>query len=375
MKKLVFLAIAIAACLISGCTPNNQPEDTKPVVDPTAKGFSVGTDKRVEFAGGNLTFRRYPSTVVVDSFYVKVSKKNIGDRNNPVYDYTFEVTQVNKIDNPLVISHELNFIVDSMLLTNTKGEPKTGWVDTVLVASAGGWVDELTISAVYEQWQLAQGQLTSYSATYPSVNLEGTDFVVDMFAWSNGLIQVEKKKNEWVELAKFGMTSSLADSLYNGEFVDWGTLPIDDYEPNTWRTLTSDEWGYLRWSRPRATELCGIAQVNGINGIVFLPDNWQNTAELTFVPGFDVNYGSQYFGAHQSFTAEQWAAMEAAGAVFLPAAGFADSDLVTIVHPSYFGRYWSATAGTCFEFYSREAGREANDLTRALSVRLVKDVQ
>jgi hypothetical protein len=151
-------------------------------------------------------------------------------------------------------------------------------------------------------------------------------------------------------------------------------LAIDDYEPNTWRTLTSDEWGYLRWSRPRATELCGVAQVNGVNGIVLLPDNWQNTAEITFVPGFDVNYGAQYFATHQSFTTEQWATMEAAGAVFLPAAGYADSDLTTITNPSYFGRYWSSTPGVCFEFYSREAGREANDLTRAISVRMVKDL-
>ena len=165
-----------------------------------------------------------------------------------------------------------------------------------------------------------------------------------------------------------------ADSIYTGDFVDWGTLPIDDYEPNTWRTLTSDEWGYLRWSRPRASKLCGIAQVNGVNGFVFLPDNWKNTDEVSFIPGFDVNYGSQYYAVHQEFSAEQWMVMEAAGAVFLPAVGFSDSDMVTVTNPSYFGRYWSANPGTCFEFYSREAGRKANELYRAISVRLVKDL-
>jgi hypothetical protein len=373
MKKLGFLAVVIAACLLSSCTQDNQPTDnTKPIVDPSVKGLSVGPDKRVEFAGGNLTFRRFPGTIVVDSFYIKVTKTKVSKPRDPaVYDYTFTVDSVNKIDNPLVISHEIKFTVDSMFLTNDKGEPKSGWVDSVWVAAEGGLIDEMQISAVFEQWQLAQNQQTSYGETYPAQNLEGTEFVVDMFAWSNGV----RTNAKGVELARFGMTKSTVDSLYTGAFVDWGALPIDDYEPNTWRTLTSDEWGYLRWSRPRATELCGVAQVNGVNGLVLLPDNWQNTAEITFVPGFDVNYGAQYFAVHQTFTAEQWAVMEAAGAVFLPAAGFTDSDLTTITNPSYFGRYWSATPGVCFEFYSREAGRKANDLTRAISVRLVKDVQ
>lgn len=370
MKKLGFLAIVAAACLLSACDTNTPPVNDNDQNIPTEAGFSVSPNKRVDFAKGNLTFRRFSGTVVVDSFYVKVKKTNVGDRNNPVYDYTFTVEKVNKIDNPLVISHEIDFVVDSMLLTNDKGEPKSGWVDSVWVTAEGGLVDELQIGAVFEQWQLAPDQLTSYGETYSAQNLEATDFVVDLFAWSNGIIINSKK----VELARFGMTKLTADSLFNGEFVDWGTLPIDDYEPNTWRTLTSDEWGYLRWSRPRASELCGVAQVAGVNGFVFLPDNWRNSEELTFVPGFDVNYGAQYFAAHQKFSAEQWALMEAAGAVFLPAVGFADSDMTTITNPTYFGRYWSATAGTCFEFYSREAGREANDLYRAISVRLAKDI-
>lgn len=371
MKKIGFLAIVIAACLFSACNPNNPSVGGDDPI-PTEAGFSVGPDKRVEFASGNLMFHRYPGTVEVDSFKIKVSKTNVGDRNNPVYDYTFTVQEVNKIDNPLLISHELNFIVDSMLLVNKKGEPISGWVDSVLVGSE--WVDVLSISAVFEQWKLTQNQQESFGQTYSAQNLEASEFKVDLFAWSNGLVTTTDKKNNIVVLATFGMTTSKADSIYTGDFVDWGTLPIDDYEPNTWRTLTSDEWGYLRWSRPRASKLCGIAQVNGVNGFVFLPDNWKNTDEVSFIPGFDVNYGSQYYAVHQEFSAEQWMVMEAAGAVFLPAIGFSDSDMVTVTNPSYFGRYWSANPGTCFEFYSREAGRKANELYRAISVRLVKDL-
>lgn len=371
MKKIGFLTIITAALFLGACNPDTPSVNEDDQNIPTEVGFSVSPDKRVDFADGNLLFRRYPGTVVVDSFYIKVTKTKVSKPRDPVvYDYTFTVDSVNKIDNPLMISHEIKFTVDSMLLTNDKGEPKSGWVDSVWVTAQGGMVDELQISAVFEQWQFAQNQQTSYGETYPAQNLEGTEFVVDLFAWSNGLVTNSKN----VELARFGMTKLTADSLYNGAFVDWGTLPIDDYEPNTWRTLTSDEWAYLRWSRPRAVKLCGVAQVAGVNGLVLLPDNWKNTPELTFVPGFDVNYGAQYFAAHQEFTAEQWALMEAAGAVFLPAVGYADSDMTTVTNPTYFGRYWSATQGACLEFYSREAGRKANDLYRAISVRLVKDL-
>mgnify|MGYP003425279327 FL=1 len=169
MKKIGFLAIVIAACLFSACNPNNPSVGGDDPI-PTEAGFSVGPDKRVEFASGNLMFHRYPGTVEVDSFKIKVSKTNVGDRNNPVYDYTFTVQEVNKIDNPLLISHELNFTVDSMLLVNKKGEPTSGWVDSVLVGSE--WVDVLSISAVFEQWKLTQNQQESFGQTYSAQNLE-----------------------------------------------------------------------------------------------------------------------------------------------------------------------------------------------------------
>jgi len=348
MKKLGFLAIVIAACLFSGCNPDN-PSINDGNQDPvtTEEGFSVSPDKRVEFAPGNLMFHAYSGTLEVDSVYIKTtgSGKNL----------KFYVDSV-KTDNKFVVDFpNLHIRVDSARI-----EGKAGWVDSLMVDSV--WVDHFVVDASFEEWQFAENQLAYVGLTLSSYEADAVEKTVDLFGWSGAGV-------------KFGLSTSNVDSVYGGEFVDWGTQYIGEYEQNVWHTLTSDEWGYLRWNRPNASNLCGVAQVAGVNGLVFLPDNWKNTPELTFVPGFDVNYGAQYYAVHQSFDEAQWAAMEAAGAVFLPAVGYADSDMVTITHYSYFGRYWSATPGVCLEFYSREAGREANDLYRAISVRLVKDVE
>ena len=123
---------------------------------------------------------------------------------------------------------------------------------------------------------------------------------VDLFGWSTSS-------------TNFGVSTSRDDSDYYGSFLDWGTNKIGNDAPNTWRTLTYNEWYYLLWERPNYSNLCGVAQVNGVNGLVFLPDNWTCPAGVTFKSGFHSNYGVDYYAAYQTFTAEQWSKLEAAG--------------------------------------------------------------
>ena len=353
MKKIGFLTIITAALFFSACNPDTPSVNDDDQNIPTEAGFSVSPDKRVDFAKGNLLFHRYPGTLLVDSVYIKTT----GSGKNKKY----YVDSVKNIDKWAVEFPNLHIRVDSAKVD------KTGWVDSVKVEIINPedtqlvWVDDFEVDAIFEKLQFADNQLSYLGITFSSYEKDADEKWVDLFAWSS-------EKVHW------GLSTSNVDSIYSGAFADWGASYVGDDEKNTWRTLTSDEWGYLRWSRPRAAKLCGAAQVAGVNGLVLLPDNWKNTPELTFVPGFNGNYGAQYFAAHQEFTSEQWAAMEAAGAVFLPAVGYADSDMKTITNSTYFGRYWSATQGACLEFYSREAGRKANDLYRAISVRLVKDL-
>ena len=198
---------------------------------------------------------------------------------------------------------------------------------------------------------------------------EGTGLAdkVDLFGWSGS-----------TGSAKFGVSTSLDNADYSGSFLDWGTNQIGADAPNTWRTLSYDEWNYLLNTRTNASDLRGVAQVNGVNGLIFLPDTWVCPEGITFKSGFHSSYGVDYYAAYQTFTAAEWSKLESAGAVFLPAAGFREGSNVGSVQ--YDGYYWSATRSAsyyaCFlGFYSEEASIGENDRYNGHSVRLVKDLQ
>ena len=189
---------------------------------------------------------------------------------------------------------------------------------------------------------------------------------VDLFGWSTSA-------------TNFGVsTSTDRENDYLGSFVDWGTNQIGSDAPNTWRTLTYDEWEYLLNNRPNASSLKGVAQVNGVNGLIFLPDNWTCPAGVTFKSGFHSEWGGEYI-AYQTFTAAEWSKLESAGAVFLPASGDRYGSNVGLVQN--YGYYWSATEDDSnraysFVFFSNVA-HMFNDSYRdgGRSVRLVKDVK
>lgn len=81
-----------------------------------------------------------------------------------------------------------------------------------------------------------------------------------------------------------------------------------------WRVLSKTEWEYVLTGRANADSLKTCATVNGVPGLILLPDNWQlpNGLSMTLAAGSTANV----------YTAAQWAILESAGAVFLPAAGY-----------------------------------------------------
>lgn len=99
---------------------------------------------------------------------------------------------------------------------------------------------------------------------------------------------------------------------------DWGLdkCYISNGENGPWTYLTTDQWGYLLYSRINASTLFGVGIVNGINGLILLPDNWQSDKHKAFVSGFSTS-GSY----EQTFTLTEWQDYENSGAVFLPASG------------------------------------------------------
>ena len=186
--------------------------------------------------------------------------------------------------------------------------------------------------------------------------------------------------NGWIDLFGWGTGNNPTNRSIDYEdyptFVDWGVNKIGNDAPNTWRTFTYDEWYYLRYQRPNYDKLIGVAQVNGVNGLILLPDSWQCPSGVTFKSGFHDNEGTVYYAEYQTFSASEWSKLEASGAVFLPAAGLrGGSDVVDV---QGYGYYWSATEGysdNAYDFYfdSDEAGMGGSGRDIGESVRLVQD--
>lgn len=103
---------------------------------------------------------------------------------------------------------------------------------------------------------------------------------------------------------------------------DWGCNPVyyGSYPTTGWRTLSIEEWLYL-FGRTKSIgssnkKLYGRGVVNGVHGLIILPDNWDGSVCTDFKYG-ETNWGNLF----DETTATKWSDMEAASVVFLPSAG------------------------------------------------------
>jgi len=250
--------------------------------------------------------------------------------------------------------------------------------------SEGTLPGKFTINAGGNKVRFSQGNLQYTQSTstwsfmehqYSTVETNGSPYcsnnygdkdVVSLFSWatsgySHGATSYQPNStnpnNE--NYYAYGYASY---NLYNqtGQ-ADWGYNAISN-GGNTansgWRTLTTAEWQYLF-----ANHTTGWSTVNSVNGYVIRPDG-VSTAIAT------------------SYTASDWATEEAAGSVFLPAAGYRSSYLGTYVYyMGSTGRYWSSSCHdttNAYNLYFTSSKLETdNSMNRYYgeSVRLVRAVE
>ena len=221
-------------------------------------------------------------------------------------------------------------------------------------------------------WRFAEhqydyvGGLTGGNVSYAFSRCNNTlidrtyDGWIDLFGWGTG-------EEPWLS----------SDNLVDyGVFTDWGrnTILNGGILNDGWRTLDWEEWFYLLTQRPNAEKLRGQASVEKVHGYVLLPDNWELPKKLTFTP--EANSWTT-----NVYTSKQWAQMEKAGAVFLPAGGFRAGQEVNVV--GVMGFYWSSSLfndlasgdGRDFFFSEKRIGpRDHEKRFYGLSVRLVLDL-
>ena len=114
----------------------------------------------------------------------------------------------------------------------------------------------------------------------------------------------------------------------------------------TWRTPTQEEWDYVLNTRkqntsPKANARYTMATVNTdgtpVNGIIIFPDNYSGGTPSGVTWG-TINDKSVW---STKCTSAGWIALENAGCVFLPVTGIRNGTSVT--DPDTYGEYWSST--------------------------------
>ena len=159
--------------------------------------------------------------------------------------------------------------------------------------------------------------------------------------------------------------------------TDWGHVMGEG-----WSTPTYAEWSHL-FDR-NASTVNGTAnacyakgQVGGIHGLILFPDTYTHPDGVKLPVGINDNYTTGWNG--NDYSAADWAKMEAAGCVFLPAAGSRNGSSVGEVGGK--GYYWHSTTehpdgADYFYFYSEHFyGWEGTSRSYGLSVRLVREVE
>ena len=197
---------------------------------------------------------------------------------------------------------------------------------------------------------------------------------VSHFYWSKDVDEAVKQDFNWEQ------SMSADDVFFTNETEttskDGFTINVGGTEQTGWRTLSTEEWQYLFNDRTDAASKVGFATVGGVHGIIILPDTFtdpmKNNGSGAFVPKSSTRWDKNVYTSE-----DNWNAMETAGAVFLPAAGYRDGSSVDDVGGG--GLCWSSTAYD--EDYAYGVGFDGDDVyrdgydyrNRGYSVRLITE--
>lgn len=237
---------------------------------------------------------------------------------------------------------------------------------------------------------------------------------IDIFSWATSgydntandeyairfqpyLATISTEVNSTYNQYGYGPSTNMNDKNLTGTSAnyDWGVYNTISNGGTGWRTLTQGngegEWFYLLGlaGTPNPGTNCRsvnntlseqarytMATIGGTyKGLIIFPDVYVHPDGTDFVAGT--------FNAKSDYTAtvsvDGWKKMEAAGAVFLPAAGYRTFN-VGITSPNAQGRYWSVnnydkSQARYVYFSSSTFGAGYINRCYGCSVRLVKDVE
>ena len=335
MKKILLTLMAAALmpvfAMAQGC-----PTPTTATATVTLKrkipglldgNFSVSATKKVAFAGGNLMYTKSTGKwKIMDHQYdmVETQGQNVGT------DYA-----------------------DQDVVT-LFGWATSGWDNTAADATSVHYQPYSTCNTDHST------ENNNYQYGPSNANVVGSSTAASAESWSK------------------------SDSYKN---YDWGVKNSSDLGSG-WRTLTTQEWGYLFNSRTgdKASTVNGTANrtytkatinTDGtpVKGIILFPDGGTFAASEFTAVGSPNTSGADFT---TTCTIAQWTALEGKGCVFLPAAGGCDGTSVNDV--GSYGKYWSSSAYSATHayrlfFFSNNVDPQNNaPRYNGYSVRLVQEL-
>ncbi|MBO6027144.1 MAG: hypothetical protein J6P73_07860 [Bacteroidales bacterium] len=176
-------------------------------------------------------------------------------------------------------------------------------------------------------WKFAENQYDRIGEDNSNISSSYNGWI-DLFGWgtsgwNNGNVYYEPWSSANYEESGHGRLYgpygqySLTGNYSNSDWGVYNAISNGGNQSGLWRTLSYGEWKFVIEKRQTASgKLFAKAQINGINGLILLPDHWQNSI-------YDLNNANDGQASFNSniISLTQWSSMESVGAVFLPVTG------------------------------------------------------
>lgn len=182
----------------------------------------------------------------------------------------------------------------------------------------------------------------------------------------------------------YGPSSNMSSQSLTGTSAnyDWGVynrISNGGNAVNQWRTLTGGSWGEWQYLLEYRNTTSGVryakATVNGVSGIILVPDDWSvSTYTLK-----DTNRDLVSYNSNVISQSDWTSVLEPSGCVFLPAGGGRQG--TGILSAGNSGNYWSSTNWgnyRAYELYFHSGGIQMDSYAiryYGYSVRLVRLAQ
>ena len=236
-----------------------------------------------------------------------------------------------------------------------------------IMAENGALNGKFTVDAEGRQVLFSQGNLQYNPA---SGKWQFAEKQTDYIGYDNN--NISDTYDGWIDLFGWGTGDNPTLLTKHTGFADWGANSIENggKSDTIWRSMSYEEWTYLLKTRPHAAELVAKAQVCGVNGLLLLPDDWEQIDTLT------LKTDEQKY-ADNILDSVHWVVWDSLGAVFLPAAGYRMGKNVTSVYDEC--HYVADTLDFARELRTTEdkvntpISLTYGNLIWGLSVRLVQD--